>query len=811
MHIAHIRKGADGDIYVQTAAEHSRNAARYASACLECISLSQAAYLAALLHDMGKFTEEFRSYLEAAVEGKDVRKGSVIHTHTAVRYLLERRHKACFESFQDMTAELLAYAAAAHHGLFDCVNEAHELGLEHRKHFDEGRYREGVTHFLSECAGEAELDALFEAADRELQVYYQWVNQQQNDAGKETFFHLGLLSRLLLSAVVEGDRRDTRFFMNARKTWTAELSATETVCWLKWLANVELLLGNKPGGGAVHRARQVISEQCAEAALREGGIYRLNVPTGAGKTLSSLRYALRHAAEFNKSRIIFTAPLLSVLEQNAAVIREAVGDEEAVLEHHSNVVQENLSQDELGRYELLCECWEAPIIVTTLVQLLYTCFGGKMSAVCRFHALCNAVLIIDEVQTVPLNMLSLFNLCINFLAGICKTTVVLCSATQPCLEAVNHPITGPMVDMVPVNEQLWTAFRRSRLKDAGKYRLREIPDFIHKKMRNCGSLLLICNTKIQAQYVYECLRQLESTAVCFHFSAAMCPQHRRDVLAELYSTLEKQRKGGRKVICISTQVMEAGVDISFEQVVRLLAGMDNAVQSAGRANRNGELAKPADVWLLNCEDEDLKHMPDMLRAKTASEKLLYEFRQEPALFEGSLDSDTAIRRYYHFLYEASGEGKAVRSRECPPGIGDYILQETQLSLYDLLSVNQKYTLGQPGMERYGLHQAFAQAGERFRVFDEESISVLVPYGAGRELIREIEKSEASLNLKVRSELLKKARAYTISLFSYQKERLSAQGGLICLMDGAVLALGEQYYDELLGLKEDIMIRRETHA
>ena len=191
--------------------------------------------------------------------------------------------------------------------------------------------------------------------------------------------------------------------------------------------------------GAIQSARRIISQQCRQAADSTVGIYRLNVPTGAGKTLSALRFALAHSKAHGKSRIIFTSPLLSILEQNASVIREYVGDDGMILEHHSNVIQPEEDSEELDKAELLMETWDSsPIIITTLVQLLNTMFSGKTSCIRRFHALCDCTIIIDEMQTVPSNLLTLFHLTISFLAKACNTTIVLCSATQPCAEAANH-------------------------------------------------------------------------------------------------------------------------------------------------------------------------------------------------------------------------------------------------------------------------------------------------------------------------------------------------------------------------------------
>ena len=227
--------------------------------------------------------------------------------------------------------------------------------------------------------------------------------------------------------------------------------------------------------------------------------------------------------------------------------------------------------------------WESPIIVSTLVQLLNTLFSGRGSCIRRFHSLSGSIIVIDEVQTVPSHLLTLFHLALGFLSEVCGATVLLCSATQPCSEAARHPIAVPTPDMVPYDRALWQAFRRTELRDAGAMPLAEIPAFAAGVLAEADSLLIVCNKKGEAASILRAMEALNCR--CFHLSAAMCMAHRRTVLAEMEEVLERLRKEpgtGRKVVCVSTQVIEAGVDISFARVNRLMAGMHSVVQSAGR-------------------------------------------------------------------------------------------------------------------------------------------------------------------------------------------------------------------------------------
>lgn len=780
---AHIRIEPDtGQQTVQTATDHCRQTAAYAGEALQYAGLRNAAYLAGLIHDFGKFRERFRRYLEAAVESESqALRGTVNHSFAGVRFLLERYHRGT-SPWQYYTSELLAFAVGGHHGLFDCVDEQRSSGFRHRLEKDGLDFEETKRGFFDRCLAPAELDRLFDLATEEVRQkleQLQGLAQQDERWDGEFTFYVGLLARLLLSAVIEGDRRDTAEFMGNFRFPT--LPEDMRPIWTKCLRDAERKLSEFPSDTPICRARGRISDQCRAFAERPGGVYRLNVPTGGGKTLSSLRYALAHAAKWNKRRIIFTSPLLSILDQNAKVIRDYVQDDSLILEHHSNVVRTGGEEDRLDQREFLAENWSAPIIITTLVQLLNTLFDGRTTCVRRFHSLCDSVIVIDEVQTVPIHMLTLFDLTVNFLAEICGATVVLCSATQPCLEAAPHPLRiGQGADMVPRDEALWAVFRRTELRNAGSLRMEELPTFVSDKLDRCGSLLVVCNKKSEAAHLYERLRYADANV--FHLSASMCMQHRRDTLEAIEASLDS----GQKTLCISTQVIEAGVDISFDCAIRLLAGMDSAVQTAGRCNRNGEAGSVMPVYLVQCADEKLGMLRTIEDAKSASVALLSAFDRDEQRFDADLSSDGAVGFYYRKLY-ANMKGEA---QDFPvKGHG---------TLYELLSVNRE---SDPEEPEFCLKQAFKTAGRLFRVFDNEQIDVLVPYGSGADLIRELSSERARYDLNYRRTLLDKAKPYTIALFSYQQDRLQSGGGLNPICDGSILTLLPTYYDKSTGFTD----------
>ncbi len=762
MFFAHIRTGKEG-IVKQLLTDHCKNTARYAGACLRGVDLEQAGILLGQVHDCGKFKKEFQEYL---MDPNGVR-GSVNHTFAGTRLLLERYH-ASEDSMEKLAAELLAFAVGSHHGLFDCVDEKRNSGFSHRLNKENIGYDECKQNFFRQCLSPEELDGLFHEAVTELSQVCQRLAEGNCDMA-EYSFQLGLLARLLLSAVIEGDRRDTAEFMMEHRQESEDRSRL----WEDCLTRLEKKLSCFPADTAINRARQEISNRCRRMAEEEPGIYRLNVPTGGGKTLSSLRYALAHGKKWGKQRLIFTSPLLSILEQNAAVIRKYVGDDGIILEHHSNVLHTGES-DELDSRELAVESWNAPIIITTLVQLLYTLFDGKTTSIRRFQGLCNSVIVIDEVQTVPPRMLTMFNLAIEFLAKVCGATVLLCSATQPRLEKADHPLRGNIRDVIPNDKDLWTPFRRTVITDAGGKTLEEIADFAREELEQTQSLLVVCNRKDEAEYLFSRLR--DGAEIARHLSASMCTEHRRNVMSELKMALD----AGQKCLCVATQVIEAGVDISFHRVIRLTAGMDSVIQAAGRCNRHGESAEPVPVYVVSCLGEKLGRLQEIREAKQASQSLLDAWCRTPERFGNDLSSDSAIRFYYEKLYQ-----------QMKVGYQDYAIEKPATTLFELLSDNLAFY---DGDGEYLLNQAFKLAGSRFEVFDGGTRDLVVPYGKGVELIAELAE-QAQPDPAFLADWTRRARPYTIAVYEWQ---LKALENAVTEYAGAAV-LSEGFYDNDTGL------------
>lgn len=784
-YIAHICEDS-----IQTCYEHSIRTGEYAEKCLKNTRLGKTAYLAGILHDVGKFTEEFTEYITAASQGKSVRKGSIIHSFAGVKLILENYHLSYGKyskqsGWESITAEMIATSIGCHHGLFDELAEEGFSALEYRCEKQPEYDNRAIAAFLSEVKSLDEITKNFKCAEKEIENIalkcYALAEKSTADRVNECFcFYIGILQRLLNSAVMDSDRTDTAEFMQGI-SFNDYTNKGSFEIWEDALNSLEKVLDSFPQSTEIQKARREMSDICAEAANSKGGIYRLNMPTGGGKTLSSLRYALAHAGKFEKDRILIAVPLLSVLDQNVDIVRNAIGNNDIVLEHHSDVIIDDFGEEELKKHEILIDTWEAPIIVTTFVQLLNAIFSGKTSAVRRFHSLCNSVIIIDEVQNVPEKMISLFTLAINFLSNICGATVVLCSATQPAFEdnVFSLIIDG---DIIPSErlERYRKLFKRTKTYFDGAMTQPELIEHAKTLCDKHGNLLIICNTKKEASSIYMDLKK--DDIFCVHLSTSLCMAHRK---AELQKVTE-MLSNGEKVICISTQLIEAGVDISFASVIRLTAGIDNIAQSAGRCNRHGEKAEIAPVEVISLKGENLSMLKEIEEAKNLTEELVIECRKHPEVYENDLISTKAIDFYYK---------RKFMELNAHLGRTEYVISDGR-SMLDLLSVN----INNINKDKWFMRQAFRTAGQEFKVFDSNSRTLIVPYNdEASKIINEMYVADNNGCWKKLRVLLDKAKRYTVQVFEYQYKQLQTMGAIIEIGEGAIAVLQQGYYDSELGI------------
>lgn len=403
-------------------------------------------------------------------------------------------------------------------------------------------------------------------------------------------FSAYVLVHMLHSSLVDADYLDTERFMTPDAAQARSSRNQATISEL--LDRLQAYLAKKASmSSPVNRARQAVLADCLAAAGQEPGLFSLTVPTGGGKTLSSLAFALKHAEQYGLDRVIIAIPYTSIVEQTAAVLKDIFGSLN-VLEHHSNYDFSDLDDEESYAQRLTTQNWDAPIVVTTNVQLLESLFANKPGKSRKVHNIVKSVIILDEAQTLPDSLLPVSLAMIEELTFGYGATVVLCTATQPALDMV-WPFGSKPREII-VHDDLFPEAFGSRVAYETTGTLEK--DQLISQLAAYDQVLCVVSTKAEACEIYrELVRHAEEANVVhdgeplmvqgyFHLSAAMTPLHRSDVLGQIRQRLEY----GKRCVVVSTQVVEAGVDVDFPVVYRELAGIDSLVQAAGRCNREGK-------------------------------------------------------------------------------------------------------------------------------------------------------------------------------------------------------------------------------
>ncbi len=496
--------------------------------------------------------------------------------------------------------------------------------------------------------------------------------------------------------------------------------------WGALLGGLEQTLAKMPIEGEVNRIRRDVSEACARAAMRSPGTYRLTVPTGGGKTLAALRFALRHAESRANGlapvkHVLFVSPYISIVEQNAAVVRQILEPQgmspgSVVLEHHSNLgVDETPGGRENWRRKVLTENWDAPVVFTTMAQLLESLFGGGTRAVRRLHAMARAVIVFDEAQTLPVKLLHLFNNAMNYLARECGTTVLLCTATQPRLHDVAAERgalrLAPDAEVIDNVAGLFRSLRRYTVVDdterPGGWTQANVAEAACAMAQERGSCLVVLNTKKDVREVFQQCRERLPEALCVHLSTAMCPAHRARSLQGLKEHLVTQTAGKdtAPILCVSTNLIEAGVDIDFATVVRDLAGLDSLAQAAGRCNRHGRRPQGGRVLLVRLPDPPAQ-LEDVLRGRKISRRVLGEWRRSHPHDPFPLHSPEPMNRYFilanyerrHEMTDGPGVEYQVRAH--------FEWNSHQAALAGDRNDGKHFTIAQRSLERGGRQDVF---------------------------------------------------------------------------------------------------------
>ena len=677
-----------------------------------------------LLHDLGKYSAEFQRRLE----GELIR---VDHSTAGAQEAL-RLYGAAIGT-------LIGYVVAGHHtGLPDYGTAADDASLAARLRrsglTDYGAYAQDEMHFPQK--GELALPISF--------------------LPSQPHFSLQFFIRMLYSCLVDADFLDTEGALDpAKASLRGEYPAIGIL-----RDRLDRYFAAKFSGVAdtpVNRERAAVLQACHSRAAEPTGLFTLTVPTGGGKTLSSLAFALQHAVCNGLERVVYVVPFTSIIEQNAAVFREALGDE-AVVEHHSNFQYPREGDENWDKGSaslgLATENWDAPLIVTTNVQFFESLFANRSSRCRKLHSLSRSVVILDEAQMIPTDLLKPSLAALWELVGNYGSTVVLCTATQPALQGLVPP-DMPAKEIAPDPARLFEVLRRVAVSQLGAVEDGKLAEEISRQHQ----ALCIVNTRSHARDLHDLLQGKEEV---IHLSGRMCPRHRAKVLAEV----RRRLRDGAPCLVVSTQLIEAGVDVDFPVVFRAATGLDSLAQAAGRCNREGRL-ECGRVFLFDPIGHPLRGWFE--RTATAANMTL----------RGGADplSPKSMEQYFATLYDLEGGG------------------------LDKMGIMGRIAEGGSKVQFQ-----FAELAQTFRMIEEDMMSVVVPWDEEAfQYVRHARSSQTPYGL------LRKVQPYVVQIppwefldlqKNHQMEVLEINGGTM-----AVLADLSCYSDEV-GLQPSA---RDGHA
>lgn len=822
-YIAHVRK-SDGA--KQSLLDHLTGTAELAKQFANKIGLPLSGELIGLVHDLGKYSDDFQIYIKSAtgifnpdiddeyVDTKGL-KGKIDHSTAGGQWLIES-----LKNFNhpikdgktrengDLLAQILGLCVVSHHsGLIDIVDLSETAILKKRlkkseqdAHCIEAKLNAEKQQLFDNLGADWQKHIVKEFNTMFMPLIHQFHKKQISQT--EYDFYTGFLVRVLFSCLIEADRSNSIAF--EYPTQSHELTFIRPN-WQIAIDKVEQRyqsFAKNTDSHPINIQRNLIAQTCLENAQKPQGIFSLTVPTGGGKTLSSLRFAVHHAKQHNLDRIIFIIPFTSIIEQNANEVRKILEDEgfegSWVLEQHSNLE----SDIQTWQSKLIADNWNAPIVFTTMVQFLESCFGSGTKGVRRLHQMTNAVLVFDEIQTLPINCYHLFINAINFLSTFGKTTTILCTATQPVLDKLstkdaikNRGILHTPTEIIGNDDVLKTLFdtlKRVEIHDHTQTALDEtaVNDFVLDNFDKFKSTLVIVNTKAWAMQIYQSLKNKVDSEAIFHLSTGQCAKHRKDLIKQIKDRL----KNNLSTLVISTQLIEAGVDISFKSVVRFLAGLDSILQAAGRCNRHGEMmddnnqSVKGQVFVITPTSENLQKLPTIQHGKTTMQHLFYKLSL-PENRDKSLLHPEMVSTYFTHFYQYQYDEMVYPI-------------DKQHNLLTLLSLGDKRANQNEERLKNGqfpqLWQSFMTASKAFKAIDAPTKAIVVPYGdEGKDLITDlcgVQVKDANFY-----KLVKKAQAFSVNVFPFMFDILDKAKALTPVADTGIIVLDEKFYDEVMGL------------
>ncbi len=673
-YFAHSKPGTANKNEWQRLSVHLVGVGRYSREFAGVFGAGEWGFIAGLWHDLGKFSDAFQEYLKKSTKAD-------AHESELVKRIDHSTAGAIWAAEKIMIlGHLVGYAIAGHHsGLLDgrAVGACQENRLN--KSLEPWRHGvESLPRFRSTPPPSIVANALaLRGTDK-----------------KKAAFKLALFTRMIFSCLVDADSLDTEKFVAPAQNAERFIWPRETLGVLE--NSLERFIDNfGKSDDQVSRARALVRRECMRRSNDAPGLFSLTVPTGGGKTLSSLAFALAHARKNGLKRVIYIAPFTSIIEQNADVFRRALSEaatelgEDPVLEHHSNMANKENSVASL----LAMENWDSPIVVTTAVQFYESLFAAKRGKCRKLHRLTKAVIILDEAQTIPVDYLQPCLETIESLYQDFGSTVLLCTATQPAIKFSKEFKIGlrEIQEIIPDPISLYSDLRRVETRIIGTQSDMELIP----RLQSERQVLCIVNTRKHAKKLYESLKEEPGT---FHLSALMCPEHRSQILRKIRKNLD-QNESCR---VISTQLIEAGVDIDFPVVFRSMTGLDSLAQAAGRCNREGKMEALGILYVFSPED-------------CAAEKFVSDRRNSAAQVL-ALNPDPlqliTVDRYFQLYYwdqKTRWDSKAI--------LDDCVLHNNH---------DFPFSFG------------FATIAKKFKLIDDDSCDVIVPFDEkGASLCKEL--------------------------------------------------------------------------
>lgn len=766
---------------LQSLSTHSKNVAEISLSISHYPNISK---ILSYLHDVGKLSVSFQNYIK-----KGGQRGNVTHAWQGAFLINELVTDDCIVAV--LLKEIIGFCITAHHN-----------------HLNDGVAPDGTTDYFNKYSnrdasrysfmeikekisneGAAKFQTMFDNAKSEIENLLVRINKVYRSRNSANFA-IGLFIKYLYSCLVDADRLDAYLFQ-VNKTYIAE-----RLNWDHLIEIFETNISEFPSDHELSRIRKSISEKCKVAANRETGIYQLAVPTGGGKTLSSLRFALHHCKEFNKKRIIYVIPYLSIIEQTAKSFKdilELAKDNDVILEHHSSIIEsENEASGEIRK--LSASRWDSPIVITTMVQFLESVMSSRGGELRKFASMADSVIIFDEIQSIPVKTIHCFNEIVTFLSKILNSTIILCSATQPTLEATQRTnlLLHDSPNLINGTDD-FKDIKRVTISPESEKDYNCATGFIIDKACANGNCLVIVNTKISALELYNRIKIKTSKYEVIHLSTLMCPVHRIERINFIRDCL----KDNKKVICVSTQLIEAGVDISFSCVIRALSGLDSIAQAAGRCNRNCESNTPKIVYTFSLTEENLDKLIDIKSGKQITEQIIMDKDYDSDLLDGGKMS-LFYRRYF---------SNKDNQMDYPTKGGEWI--------YNMLSGNES---GKNNYKNRVGHQfphlishAFHSADINFSVIDTNTKSVVVIFGDAESLIARYRELPIRVVSKEKIQLIKKLQSFSVSLYEWQLKELDRQRALEMLdEETGIIILNECYYSKETGVilnaeKKDLIV------